>query len=213
MYILIFPSSLPFVFLARRPRLSCYSRIRAAKWGTLEILQADNGRQLLPLHKSFMSWISCRSLFSFFPFCSLPPTHASPVVSRFPDTAKTPREELMKRQSMTGALFDRSLIAFCKSSPTRIASLQSAVTSNLLMIVKLCWESIKTGSKNRNFQIHNDVEIDDYPVCQRGWMLLQMSNVSPHDHICSINKGGVVFFLDLVFLCCSLFGDAGTPRQ
>lgn len=143
----------------------------------------------------------------FFPFCSLPPTHASLVVSRFPDTAKTPREELMKRQSMTGALFDRSLIAFCKSSPTRIASLQLAVTSNLLVIVKLSWVSIKTGSKNRNFQIHYDVEIDDYPVCQRGWMLLQMSDVRPQNHICA------VFFLDSVFLCCSLFGDAGTPRQ
>lgn len=90
------PSSFPFVFLARRPPLSWYSRIRAAKWGTLEILQADNGRQLLPLHKSFMSWISCTSLF-FFPFL-LPSPHAclpgsEPISRHSKNTSRRAYEE------------------------------------------------------------------------------------------------------------------------
>lgn len=142
-----------------------------------------------------LSWaeLVVQASFFFSPFFAPPPTHASPVVSRFPDTAKTPREELMKRQSMTGALFDRSLIAFRKSSLTRIASPRSAVTSNLLVIVKLCWVSIKTGSKNLNFQIHNDAEIDDYPVCQRRLNAFT-------DHICAVFFSRFCFFFAVVYV-------------
>ena len=72
-------------------------------------LQADNGRQLLSLHKSFMSWISCTSL------CSLPPTNASLIVSWSRHCTTHLVESLgarrgRKRQSMTEALSDRSVI-------------------------------------------------------------------------------------------------------
>lgn len=54
-------------------------------------LQADNGRQLLLLHKSFMSWISCTSL------CSLPPTHAS-LIASWSRHSNTTRGELRRRK-------------------------------------------------------------------------------------------------------------------
>ncbi len=80
-------------------------------------LQADNGRQLLSLHKSFMSWISCTSL------CSLPPTHAS-LIANWSRHSNTPCGKLRRgktrqeRQSMTEALSDRSVIPLCRKSPT-----------------------------------------------------------------------------------------------
>lgn len=102
-------------------------------------LQADNGRQLLLLHKSFMSWISCTSL------CSLPPTHASLIAnwSRHSNTpcGKLGREKTgQERQSMTGALSDRHVIALCKNRPTCFVSLKKTNTSVVLYsCVSMCY--------------------------------------------------------------------------
>lgn len=84
-------------------------------------LQADNGRQLLSLHKSFMSWISCTSL------CSLPPTHAS-LIASWSRHSNTPRGELRRGKDGEGETkHDRGFVwqiydCFLQSSPTYIVS-------------------------------------------------------------------------------------------